>query len=126
VRPIRPPALCPRPIRGGHGRPLARLASAAAAQHRPMSAAPVLRAEVGERVLEVFRWELIPSWAKDPAIAAKCFNARGETIHQKPAFRSAFRRRRCLVPVPGFYEWQKVPEQSRKQPCWIHPRQPAR
>lgn len=87
----------------------------------PGDLAPIFRIEGPDRVLECFRWGLIPSWAKDPAIGKKCFNARGETVHEKPSFRSAFRRRRCLVPVPGFYEWQKVPGQTRKQPWWIHP-----
>jgi putative SOS response-associated peptidase YedK len=86
----------------------------------PMDLAPVLRLDGGERVLEVYRWGLIPGWAKDAAIGAKCFNARGETAHEKPSFRSAFKRRRCLVPVPGFYEWQKIDGQARQQPWWIH------
>jgi putative SOS response-associated peptidase YedK len=54
------------------------------------------------------RWGLIPSWAKDPAIGAKTFNARAETVAEKPSFRAAFKSRRCLIPVTGFYEWQTV------------------
>jgi putative SOS response-associated peptidase YedK len=54
------------------------------------------------------RWGLIPSWAKDAKIASSLINARCETVATKPAFRSAFKRRRCLVPADGFYEWQKV------------------
>jgi putative SOS response-associated peptidase YedK len=87
----------------------------------PGDIAPILRVDAGNRVLEGFLWGLIPGWAKDPGIGKKCVNARGETIHEKPAFRSAFKRRRCLVPTVGFYEWQKVPGQPRKQPWWIHP-----
>lgn len=87
----------------------------------PRGLAPVLRVDGGERVLQAFRWGLIPAWAKDPAVGDRCFNARGETAHEKPVFRSAFRRRRCLVPLPGFYEWQKIPGRTRKQPWWIHP-----
>lgn len=86
----------------------------------PGDLAPIFRIDGGDRVLEAFRWGLIPGWAKDPGIGRKCFNARGETVHQKPSFRSAFKRRRCLVPVPGFYEWQRVPGQPRKRPWWIH------
>lgn len=55
-----------------------------------------------------FSWGLIPSWAKDPSIARKMFNARAETIADKPSFRSAFKKRRCLVIADGFYEWQKT------------------
>jgi len=55
-----------------------------------------------------FRWGLIPSWAKDPSIGNKMFNARGETVSEKPSFRSAFKKRRCLIVADGFYEWQKL------------------
>ncbi len=51
------------------------------------------------------KWGLIPTWAKDSVIASKTFNARAETVSEKPAFRAAFRQRRCLIPVAGFYEW---------------------
>jgi putative SOS response-associated peptidase YedK len=54
------------------------------------------------------RWGLIPSWAKDPSIGSRMFNARAETIAEKPSFRSAFQKRRCLIPADGFYEWQKL------------------
>ena len=63
----------------------------------------------------LFRWGLIPSWAKDPSIGSRMINARAETIAEKPAFRAAFRRRRCLIPADGFYEWEKLPD-DRKQP----------
>ncbi len=57
--------------------------------------------------LSFFQWGLIPSWAKDPKIGFKLINARGETLGEKPAFRSAFEKRRCLIPANGFYEWRK-------------------
>jgi putative SOS response-associated peptidase YedK len=70
-----------------------------------------------ERELALLRWGLIPFWAKDPAIGNRMINARSETVAEKPAFRSAFRRRRCLVVADGFYEWQKV--DGKKQPYYI-------
>lgn len=70
------------------------------------------------RQLALLRWGLIPSWAKDPAIGARLINARAETLAEKPAFRAAFKARRCLVPADGFYEWQKR-EQGPKQPFHI-------
>jgi putative SOS response-associated peptidase YedK len=65
------------------------------------------------------RWGLIPQWAKDPSIGNKLANARGESLLERPAFRDAFRRWRCLVPASGFYEWQAV--SGRKQPWHIRP-----
>jgi putative SOS response-associated peptidase YedK len=59
------------------------------------------------RKIEYMRWGLVPSWAKDISIGNKLFNARAETIQEKPSFRTAFARRRCLIPADGFYEWQK-------------------
>jgi putative SOS response-associated peptidase YedK len=66
----------------------------------------------------MLRWGLVPAWAKDPAIGSRMFNARAEGVADKPAFRAAFRRRRCLVPADGFYEWQPVAG-GRKQPYFI-------
>ncbi len=59
------------------------------------------------RKLEYFRWGLLPQWAKDERIAAKMINARSETVMDKPAFKTAFERKRCLIPANGFYEWNK-------------------
>ncbi len=70
-----------------------------------------------ERKLETFRWGLIPSWAKDPSIGNKMINARAETVSEKPSFRSAFKKRRCLIVADGFYEWQKT--DGGKQPFHI-------
>jgi putative SOS response-associated peptidase YedK len=66
----------------------------------------------------MLRWGLVPSWAKDPAIGSRMINARCETLAEKPSFRSAFKRRRCLVLSDGYYEWEK--EGSGKQPYLIH------
>ena len=71
----------------------------------------------GSRHLTEMRWRLIPSWAKDPVIGNRMINARGETVATKPAFRAALRRRRCLIPADGFYEWQQ--QGRRKQPVYI-------
>jgi len=65
-----------------------------------------LHPESGDRVLGMLRWGLIPYWSKDPKIAWKCINARGETVKTAPAFRGAHRARRCLVPADAFYEWK--------------------
>jgi len=65
----------------------------------------------------MLRWGLIPSWAKDMAIGNRTINARAETVHQKPAYRSAFRRRRCVVLADGFYEWRKT--DSGKIPHYV-------
>jgi putative SOS response-associated peptidase YedK len=74
------------------------------------------------RELRVIRWGLVPSWAKDPSIGSRLINARVETVDAKPSFRSAFAKRRCLLPADGFYEWLGVEGQGkvRKQPYYIH------
>ncbi len=68
------------------------------------------------------RWGLVPYWAKDRAIGSRMINARAETVAEKPAFRRAFARRRCLLPADGFYEWQQVTGDGgkRKQPYYIY------
>lgn len=72
--------------------------------------------EVGRR-LEWMRWGLVPSWAKDPSVGARLFNARSETVAVKPSFRSAFRQRRCLIAADGFYEW--TPRNRGHQPFYF-------
>lgn len=72
----------------------------------PTQAAPVIPNRV-PREVAYFRFGLVPSWARDTAIASRCINARAETLSERPAFRDAFRRRRCLVLADGFYEWRR-------------------
>ena len=71
----------------------------------PGQRAGVVREDGSGRRFDKLRWGLVPAWAKDPRIGYKCINARAETARSKPAFRAAFGKRRCLVPVDGFYEW---------------------
>ncbi|MHB8909919.1 MAG: SOS response-associated peptidase [Syntrophales bacterium] len=70
----------------------------------PGQAIPAVIRE-GETRLVTFRWGLIPSWARDPAVGRKMINARAETLAEKPSFREALQKRRCLIPADGFYEW---------------------
>jgi putative SOS response-associated peptidase YedK len=72
------------------------------------------------RELALLRWGLIPSWSKDPAIGNRLINARAETAREKPSFRNAFRRHRCLIPANGFYEWQR--RERGKQPYFVRMR----
>ncbi len=72
----------------------------------PTQPIPIVRITGGCRHLDFVRWGLVPSWAKDPKIGSKMFNARVETLATKPAFRSALAKRRCLVLADGFYEWK--------------------
>ena len=87
----------------------------------PTQPVPVIRMRPGpaaDRELVWLRWGLVPGWAKDPAIGSRLINARAETAAEKPAFRTALRRRRCLVAADGFYEWQQAGR--TKQPYFIH------
>lgn len=98
-----------------------RLATAPSWQPRwnlaPTMELPVVRQEDDARIAIPARWGLIPRWAKDLSFGSRTFNARSETAAEKPAFRSAWRKRRCLVPTNGFYEWKRVGD--RKQPWFI-------
>ena len=85
----------------------------------PTTWVPVVRINrEGKRVILNHVWGLIPHWAKDKSGSAKLNNARGETVHEKPSFRTAFKKFRCLIPASGYFEWQAPPEGSgnRKQP----------
>ena len=73
----------------------------------------------GKNRLDFYHWGLIPSWAKDPEIGNRMINARAETLAEKPSFKAAFRRRRCLILADGFYEWQKQPASKVKIPMYI-------
>jgi putative SOS response-associated peptidase YedK len=73
----------------------------------------------GQNKVEFFQWGLIPSWAKDPQIGQRMINARAETLAEKPSFKTAYRRRRCLVLADGFYEWRKEPNSKAKTPMYI-------
>ncbi len=73
--------------------------------------------ETSERQARLLRWGLIPMWAEEPSVGSRMINARAETVATKPAFRRAFRERRCLILADGFYEWQR--QNGRKQPFYI-------
>jgi putative SOS response-associated peptidase YedK len=109
--------------KGGKGRP------EAAVERAELPEAAVERAELPEaaveravqRELRLVRWGLVPSWAKDASVGARMINARAETVAVKPAFRSAFARRRCLIPADGYYEWMTAAGASKvKQPYYIY------
>jgi putative SOS response-associated peptidase YedK len=87
----------------------------------PSQQVPVVRqTNPDTRTLSMLKWGLVPSWAKDTKTGNSLTNARSETVASKPAFRSAFKKRRCLIVADGFYEWQRTEKQ--KQPYFIHRR----
>ena len=80
----------------------------------PTDNLPVVRLDTdGHRSLDLFRWGLVPYWAKDIKIGFSTINAMAETVDKKPVFREAFQRRRCLVPVDNFYEWEKTGKETQ-------------
>jgi putative SOS response-associated peptidase YedK len=86
----------------------------------PTQPIPVVIVENGIRHFRLMRWGLLPAWVKDPGKFALLINARGETVREKPAFKNAIKRRRCLIPADGYYEWQV--SEKRKRPHFIHRR----
>ena len=83
----------------------------------PTQPIAIVRLVEGKRHFALVRWGLLPSWVKDPKTFTLLINARGETAAEKPAFRAAMKRRRCLIPADGFYEWKALG--GRKQPYFI-------
>src|SRR6202165_720644 len=81
---------------------------------------PVIILENGVRHFRLMRWGLLPGWVEDPRKCTLLFNARAETVREKPAFKNAMKRRRCLIPADGYYEWQA--SGKRKRPHFIHRR----
>jgi len=79
---------------------------------------PIIRQTGDIRIIDEANWGLIPSWSKDRKIAYRTFNARSETVAEKPSFRNAYKRSRCLIPATGYYEWQTL-DANNKQPFWI-------
>jgi putative SOS response-associated peptidase YedK len=84
----------------------------------PTQPIAIVRLVEGQRQFALVRWGFLPSWVKDPKTFTLVINARGESVIDKPAFRAAMKRRRCLIPADGFYEWQKAGD--RKRPFFIH------
>jgi putative SOS response-associated peptidase YedK len=83
----------------------------------PTQMIPVIVRQDYQNVLREFKWGLVPFWADDPSIGNRMINARSETVDSKPAFRAAFKKRRCLIPADGFYEWKG--KKGNKQPMLI-------
>jgi putative SOS response-associated peptidase YedK len=89
----------------------------------PSQSVPIIRRAVdGELEAVSTRWGLLPFWAKEPKLKYSTINARAKTVDRAPAFREAFKARRCLVPATGWYEWQTLPGGTNKQPWRIHMR----
>jgi putative SOS response-associated peptidase YedK len=90
----------------------------------PTQTLPIVVPEASGRRLQAARWGLVPAWAKDLSIGNRLFNARAETLAEKPSFRAALRARRCLVPADGFYEWRAEPaapgRRAAKTPIFFH------
>jgi putative SOS response-associated peptidase YedK len=85
----------------------------------PTQPIPIVRLNEGQRQFTLVRWGLIPAWVKDPRAFSLLINARGDSVNDKPAFRNAMKRRRCLIPADGFYEWSE--QGGRKRPYAVRP-----
>ena len=85
----------------------------------PTQMIPVVLDDTGTRIVTQLKWGLVPSWAKDALIGSRMINARAETVAEKPSFRDAFKRRRCIVPASGFYEWKRAAK-GAKQPFYFY------
>ncbi|PIQ97954.1 MAG: hypothetical protein COV67_01415 [Nitrospinae bacterium CG11_big_fil_rev_8_21_14_0_20_56_8] len=83
----------------------------------PTQPAPVIVHREGERIFQIMRWGLVPSWAQDKKMASRLINARAETLSEKPSFKNSFKTRRCLVPADGFFEWKT--DGKSKRPHYI-------
>jgi putative SOS response-associated peptidase YedK len=92
----------------------------------PRAEVPVVAESQGHRVLDLVRWGLVPSWAKDLSIGDRMINARAETVQTSGAYKRAFARRRCIIPADGFYEWEKIEvpgvKKAKKQPWFFRRR----
>src|SRR6201982_3438364 len=85
----------------------------------PPQPVPIVRRHEGERQFALVRWGLIPAWVKDPRQFSLLHVARGESVNDKPAFKNAMKRRRCLLPADGFYEWK--PHGNARRPYLVRP-----
>ena len=85
----------------------------------PTSDIYVVLEDGGVRAVAPHHWGLVPFWAKDPSVGNRMINARAEGIESKGAYRTPFKKKRCIIPVDGFYEWKKIPGQKTKQPYFI-------
>jgi putative SOS response-associated peptidase YedK len=88
----------------------------------PTQPIPIVRLVNGQRSFALMRWGFLPAWVKDPKTFPLLINARGESVLEKPAFRNAIRRRRCLIPTDGFYEWKAGDVRGPRQPYFVRPR----
>ena len=84
----------------------------------PTHTVPILRHEESVVVVDPMQWGLVPSWSKDPSVGSKMINARSETITEKPSFRQSVPGRRCIIPMSGFYEWDRT-DPKRKVPYFV-------
>ncbi len=88
----------------------------------PTQPIPIVRLVDGKRSFALVRWGFLPAWVKDPKSFSLLVNARGESVLDKPSFRNAMRRRRCLIPAAGFYEWRAAPGGAPKRPYFVRPK----